>query len=179
MTAGVAIAVRTPCTLWTKLCPAAPRHVRIAARRAVQKGAPAAGLALPARVELGVKLCDDACQQRLNRDYRGLDRPTNVLAFPAWAPGEPVPDAARLPLGDVVLAFENVMREAREQGKPLLDHLSHLTVHGVLHLLGYDHQAPGDAARMESLEISILAGLGFPDPYRRRSGDRRSRTARR
>jgi probable rRNA maturation factor len=132
----------------------------------VQEGAAAAVLTLPARVELGVSLADDACQRRLNRDWRGLDRPTDVLAFPAWMPGESAPDGAPVLLGDVVLAFETVTREAEEQKKPLVDHLSHLTVHGVLHLLGYDHAAPGAAACMEALEVTILAGLGFPDPYR-------------
>jgi probable rRNA maturation factor len=166
MIAAVTIAVRTPCALWTELCPPAPRYARSAARQAVREGAAAALLRLPARVELGIKLADDACQRRLNRDWRGLDMPTNVLAFPTWVRGERVPAGARLPLGDVVLALETVSREAKEQGKPLVDHLSHLTVHGVLHLLGYDHRQPSDAARMESLEISILAGLGFPDPYR-------------
>jgi probable rRNA maturation factor len=166
MIAGVEVAVLAACALWAEACPSAPRHVRAAAGRAVRTGAAAVGLALPARVELGVKLADDACLRRLNRDWRGQDRPTNVLAFPAWTPGESVAEAAPLPLGDVVLALETIDREARQQGKRLAAHASHLTVHGVLHLLGYDHQTPCDAARMESLEISILAGLGFPDPYR-------------
>jgi probable rRNA maturation factor len=161
-----AISVLSRCAGWTQACPPAPRLVRAAARQAVRRGAAASGLALPARIELGIKLGDDACQQRLNRDYRGVDMPTNVLAFRAWRPGETLPPGMRLPLGDVVLAFETVSREAREQGKPLVAHLSHLTVHGVLHLLGYDHLAPGEALMMESLEISILADLGVADPYR-------------
>ena len=166
MTLVAAIAVRSHCAAWKKACPPAPRLVRAAARRALRRGAAASGLALPRRVELGVSLADDACQQRLNRDYRGRDMPTNVLAFPAWAPGETLAADAPLLLGDVVLAFETVTREAEEQRKPLVDHLSHLTVHGVLHLLGYDHQAPDEALLMEALESSILASLGVPDPYR-------------
>ena len=166
MTPVAAIAVRSRCAFWKEACPPAPRLVRAAARRALRRGAAASGLALPRRVELGVSLADDACQQRLNRDYRGRDRPTNVLAFPAWAPGETLASDAPLLLGDVVLAFETVTREAEEQRKPLVDHLSHLTVHGVLHLLGYDHQAPDEALLMEALESSILASLGVPDPYR-------------
>ena len=166
MTPVAAIAVRSRCAAWKKACPPAPRLVRAAAQRALRRGAAASGLALPRRVELGVSLADDACQQRLNRDYRGRDRPTNVLAFPAWAPGETLASDAPLLLGDVVLAFETVTREAEEQRKPLVDHLSHLTVHGVLHLLGYDHRAPDDALMMEALESSILVGLGVPDPYR-------------
>ena len=165
---AAAIAVRSPCAAWRKACPPAPRLTRAAARRTLRRGAAAAGLALPARVELCINLADDACQQRLNRDFRGRDLPTNVLAFPAWAPGETPASDAPLLLGDVVLAFETVAREAEEQRKPLAAHLSHLTVHGVLHLLGYDHLVPDEALRMEALESSILASLGVPDPYRDR-----------
>jgi probable rRNA maturation factor len=166
MTPIAAVSVLSPCACWSKACPSAGRLVRVAARQALRQGAAAAGLRLPARVELGVSLADDASQRRLNRNYRGRDTPTNVLAFSAWLPGENLPPGAPLLLGDVVLAFETVSREAQAQQKPLVDHLSHLTVHGVLHLLGYDHQAPGETALMESLESSILADLGVPDPYR-------------
>jgi probable rRNA maturation factor len=166
MTRTAAVAVLSPCACWRTACPAAERLVRAAARRALRRGAAAAGVDLPPRVELAVSLADDACQQRLNRDYRGRDMPTNVLAFPAWVPGGSAPPGPPLLLGDVVLAFETVSREAQAQRKPLVDHLCHLTVHGVLHLLGYDHQAPGETALMESLESSILADLGVPDPYR-------------
>jgi probable rRNA maturation factor len=124
------------------------------------------GIAPRTAIEIAVNLADDAVQQQLNRDWRGVDRPTNVLAFPAWVPGAPIPIGAPLLLGDVVLAFETVVREAEEQGKPLADHLSHLIVHGVLHLLGYDHATEAEAVTMESLETSILARLGVPDPYR-------------
>jgi probable rRNA maturation factor len=165
MTAVAAISVMAPCAAWRTACPAAGRLVRAAARRALRRGAAAAGFCLPARVELAVSLADDASQQRLNRDYRGHDMSTNVLAFPAWAPGDSVPAGAPLLLGDVVLAFETVAREAQAQEKPFADHLRHLTVHGVLHLLGYDHLAPGETATMETLESSILADLGVPDPY--------------
>jgi probable rRNA maturation factor len=165
MTPIAAISVRSPCAGWSVACPPAARLVRGAARRALRRGAVAAELRLPARVELSVSLADDACQRRLNRDFRGRDMPTNVLAFPAWAPGESMPPGAPLLLGDVVLAFETVNREAQAQEKPFIDHLRHLTVHGVLHLLGYDHLAPGETALMESLESSILAELGVPDPY--------------
>jgi probable rRNA maturation factor len=132
----------------------------------LRRGAAAAQLALPDRVELGISLADDACQRRLNRTWRSRDMPTNVLAFPAWQPGEVPPVGAPLLLGDVVLAFETVTREAQASRIPLEDHLRHLTVHGVLHLLGYDHLAPGEAAVMQWLESSIRAGLGVPDPYR-------------
>lgn len=102
----------------------------------------------------------------LNKRHRGLDRPTNVLSFPigAAAPGEGVPAM----LGDVVLASGVVAREAAEQDKAVAAHLSHLVVHGVLHLLGYDHETDPEAERMEALEVQTLAALGLPDPYRYR-----------
>ena len=125
---------------------------------------PAAGT-LPTH-ELTIVLGDDARQQRLNRAYRGIDWPTNVLSFPAWDAAVPLPLGAPVLLGDVVLAFETVVREAQEQDKPFADHLQHLIVHGVLHLLGYDHRVEREAADMERLETDILAGLGVPDPYR-------------
>ena len=137
-----------------------------AARLALARGQSKAALALPHQVELVVVLADDAEQRQLNRDWRGIDRPTNVLAFPAWAPGAQLPRDAPLLLGDVVLAFETVAREADEQDKPLADHFGHLIVHGVLHLLGYDHASEGEAVEMERLETSILAELGVADPYR-------------
>jgi probable rRNA maturation factor len=146
---------------WRDACPQARSLAREAARRAV-----AAGLApRPAeRVELAIALADDARQRRLNRDFRGRDAPTNVLAFPAAGPDTP----GRRPvmLGDVVLAFETVAREAAAAEKPIADHLRHLVVHGVLHLCGFDHESAPDAERMELLEVSILAKLGVPDPYR-------------
>ena len=114
-------------------------------------------------LEVAVVLADDALLRELNRDHRGQDRATNVLAFggpdAVVAPGQP-----RL-LGDVVLARETVLREAAEQGKPAGDHLMHLVVHGLLHLLGYDHDVARRAGEMEALEIAVLAELGIPDPY--------------
>lgn len=162
---GAAIAIAAPCGAWGGACPQLRRYVRAAARSALVHGAAASGRAWPA-VELAVTLADDAAQRRLNREYRGLDRPTNVLAFPAWEPRMPLPEGAPLLLGDVVLAFETVAGEAAAQGKPLADHLRHLTVHGVLHLLGFDHHTAVEAAVMEALETAILARLGVPDPYR-------------
>jgi probable rRNA maturation factor len=166
MTPIATVSVRVACRDWKEAHPSVQRRARQAALGALRHGAAAARLALPARVEFGIRLADDAAQRRLNRNYRGCDEPTNVLAFPAWRAGEAVPPGAPLLLGDVVLAFETVSCEARAQRKTFVDHMSHLTVHGVLHLLGYDHLAPGEAAAMEALESSILAGLGVPDPYR-------------
>jgi probable rRNA maturation factor len=125
----------------------------------------ALGFVPSASVEFGIILADDAEQRRLNRHYRGQDVPTNVLAFPAWRPETRVPPGLPLLLGDVVVALETVTREAAQQVKPFEDHLSHMIMHGVLHLLGYDHRTETEAATMESLERSILAKLGVPDPY--------------
>ena len=117
------------------------------------------------RFIVDVTLADDAEQRHLNHTYRGNDMATNVLAFPQGMPDSSQSDAPVL-LGDVVLAFETVRREAAEQQKPLTNHLRHLIVHGVLHLLGLDHEEAAEAAAMEAREIKILAGLGVPDPYR-------------
>lgn len=120
----------------------------------------------PEAVELSVVLADDAMVRTLNRDHRGKDYPTNVLSFPpALAPAVLAVQAGPRPLGDVILALETVRREAAEQGKPAVDHLRHLVVHGVLHLSGYDHETEAEAEEMEALERTILAGLGVADPY--------------
>lgn len=110
---------------------------------------------------LVVLLTGDAQVRELNLRFRGKDAPTNVLSFPAGV-------AAGRHLGDIALAFGVCAREAAEQGKPLEDHLQHLTAHGVLHLLGYDHQTDAEAESMEARERRILAGLGVPDPYAER-----------
>ena len=160
-----AIEIASPCIGWKRVCPDAERLARDAARVAVVDGIAATGFASSMRVELGITLTDDAQQVYLNRRYRGQDVSTNVLAFRAWEPGIHAPPGAPLLLGDVVLAFETVAREADEQVKPFCDHLRHLIVHGVLHLLGCDHRREADAITMERLETSILAKLGIPDPY--------------
>ena len=111
--------------------------------------------------ELSIVLTDDAEQQGLNRDWRGIDKPTNVLSFPQIEPFGPVTGI----LGDIVLARETLEREAAELGKPFTDHYTHLVVHGFLHILGYDHIDEAEALVMEGLETQILATLGIPDPY--------------
>jgi probable rRNA maturation factor len=153
------IEVTTLCDAWLRACPAAGELSKTAARLALQHGA------APAAAVVDITLADDAEQQRLNRTWRGKDAPTNVLAFPAADPASMPPPGAPLLLGDIVLAFETVRREADEQGKPLADHLRHLVVHGVLHLLGHDHIDSADAVAMEAREIAILAKLGVPNPY--------------
>ena len=160
------IDVASSCIGWIRVCPDAERLARAAAQIALIDGFAAMGFASPERIELGITLTDDTDQSHLNRRYRGQDRSTNVLAFRAWEPRTPAPADAPVLLGDIVLAFETVAREAVQQFKPFGDHLRHLIVHGVLHLLGYDHQNDADAVRMEGLEISILAKLGVRDPYR-------------
>ena len=111
--------------------------------------------------ELSVVLTDDAEQQGLNRDWRGIDKATNVLSFPQIEPFGPVSGI----LGDIILARETLEREAQEQGVSFEDHFTHLMVHGFLHILGYDHMDDDEALVMESLETQILASLGVADPY--------------
>jgi probable rRNA maturation factor len=108
--------------------------------------------------ELAIVLTDDSAIRALNREWRGVDEATNVLAFPAK-------NATAGHLGDIVLAFETIAREARFERKPLAHHLAHLAVHGFLHLAGYDHERPQDAIEMERTERKILRQLAIPDPY--------------
>lgn len=115
-------------------------------------------------VEVSVLLADDLTVTRLNREYRGKDRSTNVLSFPADAPILSGMRGPRL-LGDVVVALETTAREAAETSSPMADHLTHLVVHGTLHLLGFDHEADDEAERMEAREVELLAKLGISDPY--------------
>jgi len=140
----------------------APRAATVV-RRAIGAGAPARARS----AELSVILTSDRAIRTLNRRWRGRDKSTNVLSFPA-------PTAARgtpRHLGDIVLAYETVAREARAEGKPLDHHIAHLALHGFLHLLGYDHESHGQAETMERRERRILARLGVPDPYAERDTD--------
>ena len=119
--------------------------------------------------ELAVMLTDDPGIRTLNGNWRGIDKATNVLSFPALQPtGAPKPGDAPRMLGDIAIAYQTVRREADEEQKPFHHHLSHLAVHGFLHLIGYDHETDADAQAMESLETQILAQLGIPDPYAER-----------
>ncbi|NVN85638.1 MAG: rRNA maturation RNase YbeY [Rhodopseudomonas sp.] len=116
--------------------------------------------------ELAIMLTDDSGIRTLNANWRGIDKPTNVLSFPALQPpGGIEPDDAPRMLGDIAIAFETVRREADDEQKPFVNHLSHLAVHGFLHLVGYDHETEAEAEAMENVERQILAGLGIPDPY--------------
>lgn len=141
---------------WRRAVPAVALRVHEAATAALDR-------AKSARGTVTVRLAGDRAVRHLNRDFRGFDKPTNVLSFPAGA--SRAPRGAPVQLGDVVIAYRTVMREAAAQGKPVRDHLLHLVVHGVLHLLGYDHERSAAARRMETLETRILACFGIADPY--------------
>jgi probable rRNA maturation factor len=122
----------------------------------------AARVELPAGAQLSLLLADDGFVRRLNRQYRATDRPTNVLSFAAGPQAQN--DTEHL-LGDVVLAYQTIRREADDQNKSPFNHACHLMVHGLLHLLGYDHDTKHSALAMERLETGILVGAGIPDPY--------------
>jgi probable rRNA maturation factor len=153
----------------------ARRHAKAVLRRAI---AEAAEMVSAVGGEVAVVLTDDSAIRALNRNWRRKDAATNVLSFPAKA-DVPPPARRERPaklsappclLGDIVIAFETVEREARAEAKPFEHHLAHLTVHGFLHLLGYDHAETAAAEAMEGLETAILARLDVPDPYLARAG---------
>jgi probable rRNA maturation factor len=129
-------------------------------RRAIDAAAAAVSTSA---AELAVVLSDDSAIRLLNRDWRGIDGPTNVLSFPAKRAR--VRGAPPAPLGDIVIAYETTAAEAAAEGKPFLHHLAHLAVHGFLHLVGHDHQSELEAEAMEAMERQILALLDVPDPY--------------
>lgn len=147
---------------WLKAVP----EVEDTARRAAAAALGAAAGEDADRMELSLVLADDALVQQLNRDYRGQDKPTNVLSFASLDDEDaPEPEDGPILLGDVIIAYETVVAEAAAEGKTMTNHLSHLIVHGVLHLLGYDHMEDDEAEEMEALEVAVLAALGIPDPY--------------
>lgn len=132
------------------------------AQRAIAAAVQVSGQSLLAGAELCVALSDDVNVRALNLRWRHIDKSTNVLSFPAAE----VDELAAAPhIGDIILAFETVEREARDDDKTLADHTAHLIVHGTLHLLGFDHETEEEAEAMEALEILALAGLGIADPY--------------
>ena len=135
---------------------------RTLARQAIAASLAECGVALLPGAELCVHLVDDARVRDLNARWLGLDEATNVLSFPTVEPAHV--DQARL-LGDIVLGFETMAREAGAEGKPLADHYRHLVVHGFLHLIGFGHETDDEAQRMEAMETRILARLGVADPH--------------
>jgi probable rRNA maturation factor len=153
MTTGLDVAVSVSCPAWITALPGAQDLCKGAAQAAFV--AAASGIAW---AEASLMLTDDTMMRDLNRTYRSQDKPTNVLAFPGLdtmdVPGTPVM------LGDVVVAYETAAAEAAHSRTALADHLSHLIVHGILHLLGHDHESDADAERMEGLESLALASLG-------------------
>jgi probable rRNA maturation factor len=161
--AGDTIDVRVEGDAWPRRI--AGRAPTALVREAVTAALAAAGPDRP--VEVAVLLADDAAVHALNRDWRGRDAPTNVLAFAVHEDGPADFRAAPgpLPLGDIVVAGGVCRAEAAAEGKRLADHLRHLAVHGTLHLLGHDHEIAAEAERMEGLERAILATLGVADPY--------------
>ena len=162
---AVDIAVVVETAAWIEAMPEAEEICREIAAAALM-AALARGPALADRIELAVVLADDAVIRELNRTYRGQDKATNVLSFASLDEEDaPVPEDGPLMLGDVVIAYETTLAEAERDGKPLVDHLSHLVVHGVLHLVGFDHEEEDEAEEMEALETAVLASLGIPDPY--------------
>ncbi len=147
------------CPDWRTLAGDIAGAVRAAAQAALSGQGP--GRSPGEGYEISIVLADDAFVRDLNRQHRGIGSPTNVLSFPAGDDDETGPCL----LGDVVLAYETVWREADAAGKSVLDHVSHLIVHGTLHLLGYDHEDEQEAMAMEALETAILAQLDIADPY--------------
>ncbi len=161
MSTTIDISVSVDCPAWAGALPDAEARCGRLAATALE------AVELPdGVVEISIVLADDAVIQGLNRDWRGKDAPTNVLSFASLDDEDaPLVPGAPLLLGDVILAWETVAREAAEQDKPLADHFSHLMIHGILHLVGFDHEDDADADEMETLESTLLAALGIPDPH--------------
>jgi probable rRNA maturation factor len=169
-----AIDIKVDSPLWR-----AQRGVKAVLQRAICE---AAAMAATSGGELAIVLTDDSAIRALNRDWRGKDQPTNVLSFPANSPSPSFPRkrgrvrvgaVSRLTaargrvrlLGDIVIAYETMAREALAEHRPFAHHLAHLAVHGFLHLVGHDHAADADADAMEALEVAVLARLDVPNPY--------------
>lgn len=157
MTLAPAIEIVEESPLWEAL-PAAESLATRAALAAIS----ASGVTVMGGAELSILLADDATLKELNRTWRDKDKPTNVLSWPAADPD----DLAQSPhCGDIALSYETLAREAADEGKSVADHFTHLVVHGVLHLMGFDHETDDEAEEMEALEVNILAGMGIADPY--------------
>ena len=125
----------------------------------------AVSVARDCKYSLAFRIVDEQEAQRFNRQYRNRDYATNVLSFPAELPEGLPAEFSQSQLGDILICAPVVVREASEQQRPEADHWAHLTIHGILHLLGYDHEQPAEAVVMESLETEILKNIGISDPY--------------
>lgn len=153
----LSLEVNVESALWRRL-----PQARSMARETVEACVAEAGLKVTEGAEVSLLLADDARLQSLNANWRGLDRPTNVLSFPA-APRDQ--DSGPQLIGDIAIAYETIEREAQSSGAALGDHYRRLVAHGFLHLIGYDHERDEEADQMESLERRVLARLGVRDPY--------------
>ena len=158
-------------TKWQAAFPSMKKKIEQAAAAAFLNGKKPAAFDKRA-FEITVVLADDKMIKNLNHDFRGKNMPTNVLSFPQFNMAkfrktilDDFSKKEEIPLGDVVLAFETIKRESRLEKKKLESHVLHLVIHGVLHLLGYDHMNDKDAKKMEKMECDILETLGYPDPY--------------
>ena len=160
----LSIAIAIEDSGWDRLAPDAGNVLRRAARDALNEACADGWTGSRIGHEVSFVLTDDKRMRKLNRTYRGKDKPTNVLSFAALE-GETPKVGMPWILGDVVLTSGVIAREAKTQRKSVPDHLSHLAVHGVLHLLGYDHESNADAETMEALEIAALAKRGIANPY--------------
>jgi probable rRNA maturation factor len=169
----VALAVVVEHLAWSRTIPDHGALLRRAARHALKAARDDGWRPRGKSVGMTVALIDDRRMRVLNREFRGRDQPTNVLSFPApesaarQVRGRGRGKVPRRELGDIAIALGMVRREAKAQRKTVADHLAHLMVHAVLHLLGYDHESDPAAARMEDLERAALAAIGIADPYRR------------
>lgn len=158
--AGPVIALRAQSRQWRALGALPALRARVA--QAIEAALAVAPVQPMAGAELSLLLTDDRRIRIVNREWRGFDKATNVLSFPA-APADRI--AASPVLGDIVVAYDTVAREAEAEGKTVADHFSHLVIHGLLHLLGEDHETDAEAQRMEALEVAALARLRIADPY--------------
>jgi probable rRNA maturation factor len=164
---GPEVDIQVASPLW-EAEPRAEKAVRDAA-------AAAAGALSTSEGEVSILLTDDSGIRQLNRDWRGIDKPTNVLSFPS--PQQALPGGGRF-LGDIAIAYETLRRECDDENRDFLHHLTHLTVHGFLHLNGYDHETDTEAEEMEALESRIMTRMKMPDPWRETSHEPSRKAAR-